>query len=133
MEMLDGDIGWEAVGRGHWIEMDGDVGRACWMGLWTGMLDGGTGDGDHEQGSTGWEKHCKEMDRGVGCGGTGWRTVGWRHWTGKLDRVLWRETLDQDVGRRDALIGSWAVTLEGEVLEMLDGDAGDAGWGDAGW
>jgi len=63
METLGGNIGWNDVGLGQWIEVDEDVGWGCWMqtlggnivwkdvglGHWT-EVDGDVGRGDVAQG-----------------------------------------------------------------------------------
>lgn len=133
METLVGNIGWEDVGQGHWIEMGGDVGWRYWMEkCWTGTL-GGTSDRDagwrHRRGRRSTGKHwmgrcCKETEM-----------LDVRHWM----ESCWMETLDWETGQGEAQVhrtemldgdvGQMFELLDGDALEMLDGDEGDVGWG----
>jgi len=58
-------------------------------------------------------------------------TLDWEAGQGEV-QVHRMAMLDEDIGWRDVLV-SWTVTLDGKVLEMLDRDTGDIGWGDDGW
>lgn len=74
----------------------------------------------------------KETDRDVGWGDTGWscwmETLNWEVGQGEV-QLCWMEMS----GGESFELMHWMVTLDGEVLEVLDGIDGDVGWGDDGW